>query len=411
MTTLALSHTSDPPDTQIIHGVPPFVAALLRRWLGELTGGRLKFRLPGGQVLAFGAPGGLEAAVTIRNVRALWRVATSGSVGWAESYMAGEWDCDDLSAFLLIAARNLSTLAERGGEGTFIARLFHRLMHLARANTRAGSRRNIAAHYDLGNEFYAQWLDPSMTYSSALFAHPGEALETAQLRKYRRLCERLQLRPGDHVLEIGCGWGGFAETAARDYGCRVTALTVSERQAAFARERIARRNLASQVEIRLQDYRDLSERYDAIASVEMFEAVGQENWPTYFAALRRSLAPGGRAAIQTITIADSKFDAYRRGADFIQRYIFPGGMLPSPGAFRAQARAARFTVADEFFFGADYAETLRRWSDMFNRAWPSITGLGFDERFKRMWNYYLSYCEAGFDAGHIDVAQILLVRD
>ncbi len=404
MTSLALT------DASTVDATPPFAAALLNRWLGEWTAGRVNIRLPAGQVMTFGAGAEPEVTVTIKNLRAFWRVATSGTVGWAESYMAGEWDCDDLSTFLLIASKNLAPLAARGGEGTVIARLFHRVMHRTRRNTRSGSRRNIAAHYDLGNQFYAQWLDPSMTYSSAVFAHPGEPLIEAQARKYRRLCDQLKLQPGDHVLEVGCGWGGFAEVAARDYGCRVTAVTVSEQQAAFARERMQRQGLGARVEIRLQDYRDLQGRFDAIASVEMFEAVGEENWPTYFAALHRRLAPGRRAAIQTITIADKNFEGYRRAADFIQRYIFPGGMLPSPSIFRAHARQAHFTLEDEFLFGRDYAETLRRWADAFNRAWPAIAELGFDARFKRMWNYYLSYCEAGFDAGHIDVAQIVLVR-
>lgn len=390
--------------------LPPFVEKLLDRWLGAWDHGRIVVALPHGRRFVFGTGGGPDAAVTIHSMRALWRLAVSGSVGWAEGYMAGEWDSPDLSAFLTIAARN-SAAIERRGDGTFGARLFHRVMHRLRPNTRSGSRRNIAAHYDLGNAFYRLWLDPSMTYSSAIFECRAESLDAAQARKYRRLCDLLDVKRGDHVLEVGCGWGGFAEIAARDYGCRVTALTVSEQQAAFARDRMARLGLSSQVEIRLQDYRDVDERFNAIASVEMFEAVGAENWPVYFETLNRRLLPGGRAAIQTITIADSKFEAYRRSADFIQRYIFPGGMLPSPAAFRAGAAAARLGIADEYYFGADYAETLQRWASAFNGAWPQIARLGFDERFRRMWNYYLSYCEAGFAAKHIDVAQFLLVRN
>jgi cyclopropane-fatty-acyl-phospholipid synthase len=398
------------PQTTTVRAMPPFVTRLLNLWLGGWTGGRINVCLPGGLFLAFGNSAGPEVNVTIHHPRALWRVVTSGTLGWAEAYMAGEWDCSDLSNFLLIGARNLPALAERGGEGTVAARLFHRAMHLTRANTRAGSKRNIAAHYDLGNAFYRLWLDQSMTYSSAIFASKAEPLADAQTRKYRRLCDALQLKKGGHVLEIGCGWGGFAEVAARDYGCRVTAITVSEQQAAFARERIARLGLGGIVDVRLQDYRELNTQYDAIASVEMFEAVGQENWPAYFAALRRCLLPGGAAAVQTITIAEMKFESYRRRADFIQRYIFPGGFLPSPGAFRASAAEAGFLIEDEFFFGGDYAETLRRWSAAFNEAWPLIAQQGFDERFKRMWNYYLSYCEAGFETKHIDVAQVLLKR-
>ena len=324
--------------------------------------------------------------------------------------MAGDWETPDLTALLTIAARNLTTIDETGGEGVWGARLLHRLMHAMRANTRAGSRRNIAAHYDLGNDFYRLWLDPSMTYSSAIFESRTENMATAQHRKYRRLAGLLNLSNGGHVLEIGCGWGGFAEVAARDFGCRVTAVTVSQAQAEFARARMARLGLSSKVEIRLQDYRDINERFDAVASIEMFEAVGAENWRTYFETLRRALHPGGRAAIQTITIADKNFDLYRRSADFIQKYIFPGGVLPSPTAFRGAAAAENLTITDEYFFGAGYAETVRRWATVFNKEWPAIAQLGFDERFRRMWNYYLSYCEAGFLTKHIDVAQFQLVR-
>ena len=397
-------------ETSAAGALPPFVEKVLDRWLGGWAHGRIVVKLPRNRQFAFGPTGGPEAIVTINKMRALWRVAASGSVGWAEGYMAGEWDCPDLTAFLTIAARNLATIESRG-DGTMGARLFHRIMHALRPNTRAGSRRNIAAHYDLGNAFYRQWLDPSMTYSSAIFESRTDSLDAAQIRKYRRLCDLLKLKSGDHVLEIGCGWGGFAEVAARDYGCRVTALTVSEQQAVFARERMTRLGLSSHVEIRLQDYRDVNERVNAIASVEMFEAVGAEHWPTYFETLKRCLLPGGRAAIQTITISDANFENYRRSADFIQRYIFPGGMLSSPSIFKEAAAAAQLGVADAYFFGTDYAETLRRWAVAFNGAWPAIARLGFGERFKRMWNYYLSYCQAGFLAKHIDVAQFLVTRE
>jgi cyclopropane-fatty-acyl-phospholipid synthase len=392
-----------------VAALPPFVEKVLARWMNGLTGGRIILELPNGRRLSFGQGAEPEATAVIRDLRAFWRVAAAGSLGWAEGYMAGEWDCSDLTTFLTIAARNISATEDRG-DGSLCVRLFHRIMHALRRNTRAGSRRNIAAHYDLGNAFYRLWLDPSMTYSSGIFESRTDSLEAAQRRKYLRLCALLQLKQGDHVLEIGCGWGGFAEIAARDFGCRVTALTVSQEQAAFARERIARLGLARKVEIRLQDYRDADEQFDAIASIEMFEAVGAENWPVYFETLNRCLRPGGRAAVQTITIADSKFRTYRRSADFIQRYIFPGGLLPSAAAFREGACAARFRIADEFYFGADYAETLRRWGIAFNGAWPGIARLGFDERFRRMWNYYLSYCEAGFATKHVDVAQFMLVR-
>ena len=390
--------------------LPPLLGRLLSNWLAPWVGGSITVVLPNTQSLVFGDGAGPNATLNIRNARALWRIVTSGVIGFAEGYMARDWDTPDLSALLTLAARNMEAVESKGGAGFWAARTFHRLMHKLRPNTRAGSRRNIAAHYDLGNAFYGQWLDPSMTYSSAIFDARTDDLETAQHRKYRRLCEVLALKEGDHVLEVGCGWGGFAEVAARDFGCRVTGLTVSAQQAEFARARMSRLGLDAHVEIRLQDYRDVGERYDAIASIEMFEAVGAENWPTYFATLHRCLKPGGRAAVQTITIAEPYFEEYARSADFIQRYIFPGGMLPSPTVFRTHAQQNGFRVADEYFFGFGYAETLRRWASAFNAAWPQIKPLGFDERFHRMWNYYLSYCEAGFATKHTDVGQFLLVR-
>jgi len=387
----------------------PFVMTTLERTLNAWRFGRVCIELPSGRRLFYGQTELPEVTVQIHSSRALWRAVLGGSVGWAEAYMAGEWDTPDLSAFLTLAARNLHA-SSGDRDGTSLVCAFHRLMHVMNMNTKSGSRRNISAHYDLGNAFYRLWLDPGMAYSSAIFHDHKESLECAQQRKNRRMCEKLGLKPGDHVLEIGCGWGGLAEMAARDYGCRVTALTLSERQASFARTRIEQLGLSQFVDVRLQDYRDVDGAFDAIVSVEMFEAVGAENWPIYFAALRRCLRHGGRAAIQTITIEDGAFDTYKRSADFIQRYIFPGGMLPSPSAFRAHAAAERFTIVDEFFFGASYAETIRRWASAFNKSWISIARLDFDERFKRMWNYYLSYCEAGFETNRIDVGQFLLVN-
>ena len=386
----------------------PVVMTTLGRTLNAWRFGRLCIELPSGRRLFFGQTEHPEVTIKIHRSRALWRAALGGSVGWGEAYMAGEWDTPDLSAFLTLAARNIHASGNK--DGTSLVSAFHRLMHVMNANTKTRSRKNVSAHYDLGNAFYRLWLDPGMAYSSAVFDGDGESLESAQQRKNRRLCEKLCLKPGDHVLEIGCGWGGLAEMAARDYGCRVTALTLSERQAAFARARIEQLGLSQFVDVRIQDYRDVNTAFDAIVSVEMFEAVGAENWPAYFAALRRCLRPGGRAAIQTITIEDGAFDNYKRSADFIQRYIFPGGMLPSPSVFRAHAAAERFAIVDEFFFGASYAETIRRWADAFNKSWLSIARLGFDERFKRMWNYYLSYCEAGFITSRVDVGQFLLVN-
>ena len=392
-----------------ISAYPPFAERLLRRWLDGWTEGGLVVVLPNGETISISGDGP-AAVLSIHNLRFLWRVLASGSVGFAEGYIAGEWDSPDLALLLTLAAKNMDAMERRGTSGTPAARLIARIRHSLRANTRAGSRRNIAAHYDLGNAFYASWLDPSMSYSSALFEDPSEEFELAQRRKYHRLCEMLGLKGGMHVLEIGCGWGGFAEIAAREYGCRVTALTVSPQQATFARSRMQRLGLEDKVDIRLEDYRDVNGRFDADASIEMFEAVGAENWPIYFDTLQRVLAPHGRAAIQTITIADAKLAEYKRSPDFIQRYIFPGGMLPSPSAFRGAARAARFELKDECFFGSSYTETLRRWRAGFNAQWTRIVPMGFDERFRRTWNYYLCYCEAGFANALTDVGQFLLVR-
>jgi cyclopropane-fatty-acyl-phospholipid synthase len=285
-----------------------------------------------------------------------------------------------------------------------------KLFHLLRPNTRKGARRNIAEHYDLGNDFYARWLDPSMTYSSALFAGSQETLEGAQMRKMRRLCDVLGLRPGMTVLEIGCGWGAFAELAAREYGVSVLGITLSAEQLAFAQARVRGTGLEGRVEFRLQDYRDVPGQF--IVSVEMFEAVGETYWPAYFATLRERLNPGGLAGLQTITIEDRLFPDYLKTADFIQRHIFPGGMLPSPSRLRDETARAGLNWLEAHWFGNDYAETLARWQAAFQTAWSDITTLSpaYDARFKRLWEYYLSYCETGFRAGWTDVGQILLAK-
>jgi cyclopropane-fatty-acyl-phospholipid synthase len=375
---------------------------LLRRLLAaaaERAGrGRVALVLPDGTRLpAARAP---AAEIVLRRHRALWRVLAGGGIGLAESYMDGDWDTPDLPGLLALLAE-----AHRGAGVPVPLGPWHRLMHLARPNTRRGSRRNIAAHYDLGNDFFRLWLDPGMTYSAALFAAPDDTLEQAQRRKYRRLADLLGLRPGLRVLEIGCGWGGFAEMAAREYGCRVVAITLSRAQLQYARERIARAGLCDRVELLLQDYREVGGAFDRVAAIEMFEAVGERNWPAFFGLLRRRLVPGGMAALQVITIAESRFARYRRRADFIQRYIFPGGMLPSPDALRRAAAAAGLRPGAAETFGPSYARTLAEWHRAFDHAWPAVAGLGFDERFRRMWKFYLAYCEGGFRAGAIDVGQ------
>jgi cyclopropane-fatty-acyl-phospholipid synthase len=288
--------------------------------------------------------------------------------------------------------------------------LARRLWHALNANTRRGSKRNIAAHYDLGNNFYSRWLDATMTYSCALFARPETDLAEAQRAKYGAIADKLALAPGRRVLEIGCGWGGFASFAARERQANVTAITISREQLDFVRARIQREGLGERVDARLVDYRDLQGKFDAVASIEMFEAVGEKYWPAFFDKVASSLEPGGRAALQIITIADRWFEGYRKGVDFIQRYIFPGGMLPSPGALAREAARAGLKIDRQEFYGQHYAHTLGLWHERFRAAWPEIAPLGFDLRFRRMWEFYLAYCQAGFRSGSIDLTQLALVR-
>lgn len=381
---------------------------LMTRWFEQLQRGQLTIDFPSGHRQTFGrvdvTP---QAALNINDPRLVLRMVFSGDLGLAESYLKGEWETPDLSALLTVGSINLDELSDALQSG-FLSRLQGRLRHTMRANTKRGSRRNIAAHYDLGNSFYRQWLDSTMTYSSALFTDFNEPLSIAQDRKYAHLAAALDIQPGEQVLEIGCGWGGFAEYAATTLGCEIVGLTLSEEQATYAQTRIKEAGLMDRVDIRLQDYRDVDAVFDKIVSIEMFEAVGIENWPVYFQTLRQHLKPGGRATVQTITIEDERFDAYRKTPDFIQHYIFPGGVLPSPAKFVEFAGAQDLAITDEHFFGDSYAETLRRWKTAFLNAWPDIHELGFDERFRRMWLYYLCYSEVGFDTGKIDVAQFTI---
>ena len=304
----------------------------------------------------------------------------------------------DLTALLELASLNERHLDERL-QGSALARFLDRIKHLLNNNSKRGSRRNIVYHYDLGNSFYDKWLDPSMTYSSALFSDAQMSLTQAQNAKYQRLAEIADVTPGSRVLEIGCGWGGFAETAIRDFGAEITGLTLSDEQKAYTQSRLARADMADRADIRLQDYRDVQGKFDALVSIEMFEAVGEAHWPVYFKTIYERLKPGAKAALQIITIEDRRFEQYRKGADFIQRYIFPGGMLPSPGALGDQIARAGLDIIHTEYFGHDYAETLRQWQISFQRAWHEIMPLGFDRRFRRMWEYYLSYCEAVFAPG------------
>jgi cyclopropane-fatty-acyl-phospholipid synthase len=388
----------------------PFAARKALALAAGLVWGSLTVTLPDGRALLFrGREPGLAAAMVVRDWGFAGRLARAGDLGLAEGYLRGEWDSPDLTAFIELFARN-RRLSETLLPGRPLMRLWQVVRHALNRNTRGGARRNIHAHYDLGNRFYEAWLDRTMTYSSAIFAPGDNDLASAQARKYRVLAEALELEPSHHVLEIGCGWGGFAAYAAEEIGCRVTGLTISKEQFAYATARIARAGLADRVEIKLQDYRDETGTYDRIASIEMFEAVGEAYWPAFFRQMRDRLAAGGRAGLQVITIREESFANYRREIDFIRRYVFPGGMLPSPAIMRDLG--ARFSVplAGERAFGPDYARTLALWRERFRAAWPSLGPLGFDERFRRLWEYYLAYCEAGFRSGNIDVRQMIFAK-
>ena len=370
--------------------------------LEKIRGGLLEIRLPDGARFLFGE-GEPGVTMQVNDETVFARVLAKGDIGLAEAYLDGEWDSPDVTALLALLARNRDALRD-AVYGSWRQLLAARLRHWFNRNSRAGSKRNIMAHYDLGNDFYRLWLDPGMSYSSALFdGTSDQPLQAAQDAKYRRILSRLAAEPGERVLEIGCGWGGFAEMATHD-GLAVTGLTLSPAQLAWAQQRVPTADL------RLQDYRDTDESFDHVVSIEMFEAVGERWWPTYFRTVANALKPEGRAVIQSITIRDDLFAEYRKGTDFIQQYIFPGGMLPSRAEFRAQAARQGLAVRDEFAFGIDYAHTLALWRDAFDARWPQVAALGFDEPFRRLWRLYLSYCEAGFLAGNIDVVQFELAR-
>jgi cyclopropane-fatty-acyl-phospholipid synthase len=341
----------------------------------------------------------------------LVRLATSGSVGWYKAWAQGEWTSPDPVALFDLFMRNATSLGDAGrAKGPW--KLVNRIAHALRGNNKSRARRNIAHHYDLGNDFYAAWLDAGMTYSSAIFAAPGESLEAAQEHKVRLLLDRLDLKPGQSLLEIGCGWGGLAEIAARDYDVHVTGLTLSSEQKAYCDGRLAGAGLASRARIELTDYRDVAGCFDAVASVEMVEAVGQEYWPAYLQSIARVLKPGGKAALQLISIRDDLFDRYAANADFIQAYVFPGGLLIGEERFRRIGEAAGLSWHDRMGYGLHYAETLKSWRGRYERAVAEDRlPAGFDETFHQLWRYYLMYCEGGFRSGGIDVAQVTLVRN
>lgn len=386
----------------------PASARLILKLLAKLRHGALTLTTPDGQLLHFG-----EQAVPVTLELKSWEVFTralrSGDIGFAEAYIAGQWSTNNLTGLIALLARNRASIEELV-YGRWWGRLMYRVRHLMNRNSRAGSRRNISEHYDIGNEFYQLWLDGSMTYSSALYTEAaGGNLALAQTEKYRAILNELRVKAGDTVLEIGCGWGGFAEIAA-DSGLHVTGLTLSHEQLAYARRRLAAAGLEARTDLRLCDYRDCAGQYDAIASIEMFEAVGESYWPSYFECVARNLKPGGRACVQTIVIADELFARYREGTDFIQQYIFPGGMLPSPERFRALAAQHGLNVTAERCFGIDYADTLLAWREAFHARLDDVRAQGFDEQFIRTWEFYLCYCEAAFREHNTDVMHFTLVK-
>jgi cyclopropane-fatty-acyl-phospholipid synthase len=402
------AHRNVPANLSLVR--PPLWGAAMGRMVNDIAEGELVLRFTNGAERTIrAAQDGARAVLEITHARSFRRLLLGGEIGLAEAYMDGDWTSPDLASVFEFGSRNMTKLA---GTLTGIAPLewARKITHKLRANTRSGSRKNIAAHYDLGNAFYSQWLDPTMTYSSAVFETTDQSLEDAQRNKWRKLADMMGLREGLSVLEIGCGWGGFAIFAAKEYGCNVTGITLSFEQLAFARKAVEAAQLSHLIDIQLIDYRDVQGIFDRVVSIEMFEAVGEENWPAYFDVVRERLKPGGIAALQIITIDEDRFESYRKQTDFIQLYIFPGGMLPTRTALKTVATACGLGCETARTFALSYAETLRRWRMVFDEKWPSIAPLGFDERFKRMWDYYLASCEGSFRSGSIDVGQFRLTR-
>ncbi len=421
-------NTSTAPTLLSLPALPDSAGAAARsvfKLLARLPHGELDLQLPDGSSMhfpqaqrsEFSAPNS-RATIRLHNWQLFERALKSGDIGFAESYIDGDWSTPDLPAVLALFIANRDHI-ERVVYGSWWGSLLYRLKHLLNRNSRRGSTKNIHAHYDIGNEFYRLWLDSSMSYSAAWFEGAGQPQQVpllqAQEAKVRRALREARVTPGSRVLEIGCGWGGLAEVGAREFGAHVTGVTLSNEQLKWATDRISDAGLASQAELRYQDYRDLAAQherqpFDAIVSIEMFEAVGREYWDSYFDTLKRCLKPGGHACIQTITIRNDLFARYVKSTDFIQQYIFPGGLLPSPDAFEAQARQAGFEVVNRLAFGADYAETLRRWRASFVQHETSLRAQGFDTRFLRIWEFYLVYCETAFEFGNTDVMQFTLRR-
>ena len=405
----AAHHPSLPASSRIEQRIPAS-ARLLFAMLSRLAWGRLLVTGPDGFREEFGAHHGIAAQIDFRDWTVCGEIITGGDNAFAEGYIQQRWDTPDLVALLTVAAHNQHAL-EQTFYGSPLRQLAFRALHALRSNTRRGARRNIEAHYDLGNEFYQSWLDPTMTYSSALFGGDERiSLADAQRAKYRRILRELALQPGQQVLEIGCGWGGFAEEALRAHPVRLTGLSLSPAQTEFARARLHDGGFGDRGELALRDYRDERGTYDAVASIEMFEAVGERYWPAYFSTLRNVLRPGGRAVIQAITIDEDRFERYRTTSDFIQQYIFPGGMLATKSRIAEEAAQAGLQLEARHDFGIDYARTLKAWLKRFDQQESAVRGLGFDTRFVKMWRFYLAYCAAGFIAGTTDVGQYTFTR-
>lgn len=376
----------------------------------DMNSGRLDFALPDGRIFrAEGKNAGPVAQVDIHNPEVFARLIREGDLGFSDAYLEHWWSTPDLQAFMDWVHADNDELYD-GFPGMGLVRLYEKLRFWLQNNSKRQARKNISYHYDLGNDFYGLWLDETMTYSSALFTTGQESLEAAQIAKYASMVDQMGVKEGDHVLEIGCGWGGFAEYAAKERGLKVTGLTISKEQLEYSKKRIESKGLQDRVNIKLQDYRDEKGRYDGIASIEMFEAVGQKYWPVYFETIKNCLHPGRQATLQIITVQDARWEVYQRGVDFIQKYIFPGGMLPSPNALKAEVQNAGLAVVKSKEFGLSYSQTLRRWHDVFNAKWDQAAALGFDERFRRMWNFYLTSCAATFESGNCDVTQITIAN-
>ena len=388
-------------------GLPRYFSQVFET-VQKINTGRVDFNLPDGRVFrAEGKNTGPVTSLEIKDNDLFARLIREGDLGFCEAYLEGGWDTPDLQAFMDWVHADNEAVYD-GFPGMKLVRSYEKFRFWLQRNSKRQALKNISYHYDLGNEFYQLWLDETMTYSSALFKTGQESLESAQIAKYASMVDQMNVKPGEHVLEIGCGWGGFAEYAAKERGLKVTGLTLSTEQLEFARKRIADQGLSDQVSFKLQDYRDEAARYDGIASIEMFEAVGQKYWPVYFQKVRECLEPGRSATLQIITVNHERWELYRKGVDFIQKYIFPGGMLPSPVVLRREVEKAGLNVVKSIEFGPSYSQTLRRWYDDFNDKWDKVAPLGFDERFRRMWNMYLTSCASTFSSGNCDVTQITL---